>query len=370
MEFFLIHMSNSSRNVTAWDLAAMRVSKLQASDGMQALSRPTSLKSTYGVRPLPINLGTMDDLGLPSSFAPEDASVPSNDMPSRSRRDPLDLFDTSFVLKQDTLTPLSHHWEGLSDATIRLRRQQRVVDKSVERSSPYVPATEPGPMRARIPLMEHEFERANATYQRTMISARTQGSPSDISSDDIHDPAERVRQALPHRILWTEKNEQAWKEGRYGWLFAPWREEYVPDSLLLEALHYYAAHFFHTNGVLSPALAAATPSDSPAAVCEQIRDQHATDAPDMEPGSELWEYWARHSLGCGQTMLCRLDGSALVALASLVQAYTQELLPQHVPSSPKEELDDAWQNERSHKRQERQERRARIRQFFHARTCT
>lgn len=363
-------MSNSSRNVTAWDLAAMRISRLQASDGMQALSRPSSLKSTYGVRPLPINLGSMDDLGLPPSLAPEDASVPSNDLPSRSRRDPLDLFDTSFVLKQDTLAPMSHHWEGLSDATIRLRRQQRVVDKSAEKCSPYVPATDPGPMRARIPLMGHEFERANAMYQRTMFSARSQGSSSDLSSDHDHSPTERVRQALPHRILWTKKNEQVWKESRYGWLFAACREKHVPDGLLLEALHYYAAQFFHTNGVLSPALATATPSDSPAAVCEQIRDQYATDAPDMEPGSELWEYWARHSLGCGQTMLCRLEGSALVALASLIQAYTQELLPQCVPFSPKEELDDARLNERSYKRQRRRERRAQIHEFFHARTCT
>ena len=69
-------------------------------------------------------------------------------------------------------------------------------------------------------------------------------------------------------------------------------------------------------------------------------------------------------------MLSRLDGSALVALACLVQAYTQKLLPKHVPSSPKEELDDAWLNERPHKRQKRQERRAQVREFFHTRTCT
>ena len=363
-------MSNSSRNVTAWDLAAMRVSRLQASDGMQALSRPSSLKSTYGVRPLPINLGSMDDLGLPPSLAPENASVPSHGMPPRSRRDPLDLFDTSFVLKQDTLPPLSHHWEGLSDATIRLRRQQRVVDKSIERSSPYVPAFDSGPMRARIPVMQREFERANAAYQRSLFSTRSQSPSKDVSLNHAQDPDERVCQALPHRILWTDKNELAWREDRYGWLFSPKREECIPDSLLLEALHYYAAQFFHTNDVLSPALATATPSDSPAVVCEQIRDQHADDMPDMEPGSELWEYWARHSLGCGRTMLGRLDGSALVALACLVQAYTQELLPKHVPSSPKEELDDTWLNECSYKRQKRQERRAQVREFFHARACT
>ena len=81
-------MASSSRNLTAWDVAALRVSQLNATDDMPALSRAASLKSTYGLRALPINLGSLEDLGLDPSQCKEleadDVPASTKDLPARS----------------------------------------------------------------------------------------------------------------------------------------------------------------------------------------------------------------------------------------------------------------------------------------------
>lgn len=374
-------MSSSSRGLTAWDMAALRMSKLYAQDTMPEISRPPSLKTIYGVRNLPISTGSAEDLGVPGSLiadeTADDVLADADEMRMRSRRDALDLFDMSFILKQDTLAPLALHKPGLSDTTIQLRRRQRVVDGSIERQSPYWKPRKDvrGPMRARIPLVDRDVERLDATFRRSVLAARTKKAKTQPQEEETYDAegegnaddriAAIVQKALPRASLWTNTNEETWREGQFGWAYTQRQAECIPNSSLLKALHYYAAQFFHTNGALSTACVAPTPSDTDARTCEQIRDECATEEPIMEPGTELWEYWARHSLGCGHTMINRLDAGALIALATFVETYAQALVPKQMPSDTlpsRTSLKNALHSER--RRPRRSDRANLVRNFF------
>ena len=392
-------MASSSRNLTAWDVAALRVSQLNATDDMPALSRAASLKSTYGLRALPINLGSLEDLGLDPSQCKEleadDVPASTKDLPARSPHDSMDLYPISFLLRQDVLMPCSNHWTGLSNATIRLRRGRRVVHGTVERQSPYwhrmyTPhASEAGPLRASIPLTSADLDRSHAVYQRSALTSRANRRRSrtahrsflqaavskrdaTVESGDLRHRLERVvKDVLPQTVLWTEGNERTWQEDRYGWIHAPEPDGRIPASTMLQSLHFYAAQFYHANDVLQPVHAIATPSDISPSACEEICNALMKEVPDsMLPGTPLWEYWARHSLGCGRSMLQRFDGSAIVALGSLVRTYTQHVLPRQAMmqrSKKQAPLADALRAERRDRtrwRVSRAEKHAHVQAFL------
>ncbi|WFD17973.1 hypothetical protein MCAP1_000184 [Malassezia caprae] len=333
----------TSRHATAWDMAALRMSSLYANDMLPETSRVAMVKSLHGVRHLPMSLGHPTHVGLPVDEAPETR---------RTRRDTLDLAPMSMVLRSDTLAPLPPDAapDGLSYATAQLRRQRRVVGGSVERASPYWRARRSagelpgvradGPQRARLPVMRSEWERYQAAYLRMLSLSRKAKAPEPAASDDESDSdsaaalGERRRQlvnmvneVLPRLTDWDEADERQLQEGRFGWLYAAPSDARVPRSTLLQALHYYVARFYDTHGLLRPVAASAATSEAPPDECERARDESAQPMPDMEPGSPLWAYWARHSLGWARTMAWRMDASALVALGTLLEALVEELVP-------------------------------------------
>lgn len=249
-------MSGTARSTTVWDVAALRVSSLNGTDPTPSYARVSSLKDTFGTRAMPINLGTPEDLGLPTSLAAEmgpNVPAPSSQITQRNRRDALDNADTALVLRQDTLAPITHDLEGLSYATIQLRRQRRVVGGTIERQSPYwipsqalerqdplIPSIRTdGPSRARIPLYGAEMERSMAKLLRGTLKVRPNRPPAsnddeeELAEDSLATPEARqatlrrlAMQVLPVSAQWTEESERDYIAGEYGWIYAPERGTY------------------------------------------------------------------------------------------------------------------------------------------------
>ncbi|KAL4399992.1 hypothetical protein ACI68E_002905 [Malassezia pachydermatis] len=328
---------------------------------------------------MPINLGTPEDLGLPTSLAAEmgpNVPAPSSQITQRNRRDALDNADTALVLRQDTLAPITHDLEGLSYATIQLRRQRRVVGGTIERQSPYwipsqalerqdplIPSIRTdGPSRARIPLYGAEMERSMAKLLRGTLKVRPNRPPAsnddeeELAEDSLATPEARqatlrrlAMQVLPVSAQWTEESERDYIAGEYGWIYAPERDSRLPASSFLQALHYYAAQLYQAHSLLSPALPEACPSDQSPEACIALRDAVYVPDVSMTADSELFAYWARHSMGWSRSMALHFDASALVALGTLVQRHIAA-----VPSSPitstrppqKRSLYAAWAKER------------------------
>ncbi|WFD25613.1 hypothetical protein MNAN1_000576 [Malassezia nana] len=333
----------ASRHATAWDVAAMRMSSLHANDALPDTARVTSLKPLHGVRPIPL---------APGATASATRSA---------RRDPYDLAPMTLVLRSDTQIPLDP--KSVTDesyATAQLRRQRRVVGGSVERASPYwraartrsrqlpAPRTD-GPQRARLFVTRGEWARCLAASIRTQSLARQakagpQATAAPEAPEENATLTDQIHAMLPRLAHWDEAEEQQLHDHHFGWLHAPPCDDRVPRSTLLQALHYYVAHFYHTHGLLRPVMAPAASTDAPPHECERIRDETTRPMPDMEPGSHLWAYWARHSVGWARTMACRFDADALVALGVLVEALVEQVSPQATTaplSSPVQNSHDA-----------------------------
>lgn len=318
-----------SHGTTAWDAAALRVSSLYVNDDVPLHGHVSTQKKLYGTRALPLRLGVNDE----RSQGGEQALSASE---RRLQRDEGPFPIASTVLYGDKL-PEQNVFCASSDLvstyTLAHRLRRQVVGGSLERRSPYWHTREDnysskptsvhpridGPQRARIAMVGAELERHAATAQRRSL-LRHGSIASEVSHNHSQNPASTevpsrsppqfsstLHQLLPRKLVWTQEQEEALRQGNFGWAFSAAHDARIPSSDLLSALHYYTSRFYATRGL-------------------EFQAPTVVHDGDMVAGSDLWRFWARHSLGWARPMTARLDGKALVALATLVKEYAQGAL--------------------------------------------
>ena len=351
------------RTGTPWDVAALRWSTLFGLDVPPGQTHVSGVRSLYGVRNIPVELGTPADLGLDAARLRTEA--PGEDDGSSSstskRSQPTDLAFQAMVLRQDTPPQDAPGTAPPSETAVR-RRRQRLVDGAVERASPYWKPSRRhgalrGPMQSRIPLAGREFDRLVAYSQRTSslrtdrgttrrvmaLQARQEaetGSEPGTVSLGVHAAASPVPCAsdvpgplLPSVFAWTQRDEEAWNQYAHGWPFLDERDERIPDTSMLLSLHYFVAKYYETQGLLPP-----YPPPADAAACRALRAA-APPLLAMDVGDDVWRFWAAHSLGYARPMLHAFDASAMVALGAFVEEYTR--LGVSVSRSATEDVDGA-----------------------------
>ncbi|WFC93609.1 hypothetical protein MBRA1_000230 [Malassezia brasiliensis] len=335
------------RSGTPWDVAALRWSTLFGLDVPPGQAHVSGVRSLYGVRNIPVELGTSVDLGLDETRLPAEAPSEGEGatLGMSKRSQPTDLAFQAMVLRQDTLPQDAPGTVHMSETAGR-RRRQRLVDGAVERASPYWKPSRRrgalrGPMQSRIPLVGRELDRLVAYSQRTSslrtdrgttrrvmaLQARQEAEPGTEPGAVMVDAPTPGRSApsasdtpgplLPSVFAWTQHDEETWNQYAHGWPFLDERDARIPDASLLQSLHYFVAKYYETQGQLSP-----YPQPADAVACRALR---AAPAPAlvMDVGDDVWRFWAAHSLGYARSMLHAFDASAMVALGALVEEYTR-----------------------------------------------
>lgn len=338
------------RTGTPWDVAALRWSTLFGLDAPPGQAHVSGVRSLYGVRNIPVELGTPADLGLDAALLRTDAST-KDDAPQPAtlkRSQPTDLAYQAMVLRQDT-PPHDAPGPSQPSETALRRRRQRLVDGAVERASPYWKPSRRrgalrGPMQSRIPLVGREFDRLVAYSQRTSslrtdrgttrramaLQARQEaeaGGEPGVAEQRVHETAPSAPSAsespgalLPSVFAWTPRDEEVWNQYAHGWPHMDERDARIPPASLLMSLHYFVAKYYETQGQLPT-----YPPAGDAAACRALRASPPSLA--MEVGDDVWRFWAAHSLGYARSMLHAFDASAMVALGAFVEAYTRLGVP-------------------------------------------
>ncbi|KAN0065962.1 hypothetical protein ACQY0O_001096 [Thecaphora frezii] len=198
---------------------------------------------------------------------------------------------------------------------VRTRSRKRLRDASLARAE-----------RGADDGSETETENENETEHERECETAAGGAGSEGETARCNEPT------ILHEDdnLWSIWEEQRYLDDAYGWT-APTTSEpspAMPESSLMECIHYAAAQYFHRTGHLGPV------AEPPSPRRRGSRNDHrgppngdcdGNDGSDDEEAAERSQ-WIQYLCGHRSSLRRQFDPSALVALAVFVEEYVKALV--------------------------------------------